>query len=204
TPAGKKLEGGKGGGGGNEALTRGLAKWKELSEAERKALPRGPPAVPPQAALCKPPERGLILKSYIRNLKWDEQGKLAVITRDDLKDRKAFPGWNPIYTEPTRYNVWLTESEWQSLIPKDAKKGDRIPVPETIRLRLFRFHLVNGTFGLPGAWRRADIRSGKLDLIVEETSPLRMRLEGNALLASDADLSRAVRGFDARLLGWLE
>src|SRR5438874_9250185 len=115
TPDGKKLAGGNGGGGANEALTRGLAKWKELSEAERKALPPGSPSAPPQAALCKPPERGLILKSYIRNLKWDGQGKLAVITRDDLKDRKAFPDWNPIYTEPTRYNVWLTESEGQSL-----------------------------------------------------------------------------------------
>ena len=204
TPDGKKLAGGNGGGGAAEALTKGLQKWNQLPEAERRLLPKGTAAVPPQAELCKPPAGGLVLKSYIRNLKWDDKGQLALIARGDLKDRTAFPDWNPIYIEPTRYNVWLTESEWRSLIPGEPKKGERFPVPEGVRLRLFRFHLVNGTFGLPGAWKKSNIRSGELNLIVEETAPLRLRLEGTVLLASDADLARAARGYDARLLGWIE
>ncbi len=205
TPSGKKLAGGNGSGGAADALARGLEKWKQLSDEERKALPKGTPAVPSEASLCKPPEHGLVVKSYIRNLARDSAGKLTVITPADLKDRKAYPDWNSIYIEPTRYNVWLTEAEWRSLIPEKASKGDRIPVPDGIRMRLFRFHLVNGTFGLPGAWRREDVRSGSLTLTVEETAPvLRMRLEGSALLASDADMSRAVRGYDCRLLGVLE
>src|SRR5262249_21705392 len=140
-----------------------------------------------------------------RNLKFDTVGQLAHITRDDLKDRTAYPDWNPIYIEPTRYNVWLTESEWRALVPMSAKKDDRISVPDAVRLRLFRYHLVNGTFGLPGAWRRADIRKADLSLIIEETSPLvRVRLEGAALLATDADVSRATRGLDCRLAGMIE
>lgn len=205
TPGGKKLAGGNGSGGASDALTRGLAEWKKLSDEERRALPKGITAVPLQAAICRLPAGGLILKSYIRNLKLDTRGEPALIGRDDLKDRKAFPDWNPIYIEPTRYNVWLTEAEWRSLVPDSPRKGDRVAVPEVIRQRLFRYHLVNGIFGLPGAWRRADVRKGDLDLIVEEVKPvLRMRLEGTALLATDADLNRAARGYEARLRGAVE
>ena len=40
---------------------------------------------------------------------------------------------------------------------------------------------------------------------VEATKPLlRFRLEGAALLATDANLASAQRGYDAQLLGWLE
>ena len=72
-----------------------------------------------KAALCSPPDNGLILKSYIRNLTQDADGKLARITAADLKDRKAFPDWNPIYTEPQRYNVWLTEAGLDLHVNKD-------------------------------------------------------------------------------------
>src|SRR5204863_3637514 len=68
TPGGQKLAGGNGGSGASEALTKGLAKWKDLAEVDRKALPKGEPAVPPQAGLCQPPAGALVLKSYIRNL----------------------------------------------------------------------------------------------------------------------------------------
>lgn len=205
TPSGKKLAGGNGGGGAAEALAKGLAEWKKMPQAERKLLPKGAVAELPEALRCTPPAGGLILKSYIRNLRWDADGRLASIGPGDLKDRKAFPDWNSIYTEPQRYNVWLTEPEWRSLIPKEPAKGDKFEVPAAIRLRLFRYHLVNGTFGLPGAWKDADIRKGSLTLTVEETTPrLKVRLEGIATLTSDADLGKAARGYDARLLGDLE
>ncbi len=205
TPSGKKLAGGNGPAGAEYALTRGLAEWNKLSAADRTALPEGAPFAAPQAALCQPPAGGLILKSYIRSLKQNADGTLARVRLGDLQDRTAFPDWNPIYIEPQRYNVWLTEKEWKSLVPKSPHTGSRFPVPDGIRYRLLRFHLVNGTFGLAGVWRRADIRSGELTLTIEQAAPiLRMRLEGAALLASDADLSRANRGYDARLLGFVE
>jgi hypothetical protein len=207
TPDGKKLAGGNGGGGAASALKEGLAKWKLLSDAERKALPPGKEVVPPEAARCKPPEGGLILKSYIRNLKADERGvgDLGRITRDDLKDRTAFPDWNPIYTEPAHYTLWLTEAEWKALVPAQPKVGDVVAIPEGIQKRLIRYHLVNGTFGLPGAWRLEDIRTSKLTLTVEKTEPtLQMKWQGEVLLATDADIAKAQRGYEAELLGQLE
>ena len=205
TPEGKRLAGGNGGGGASAALKEGLAKWQQLTDAERRVLPPGKEFVPPEAARFKPPEGGLILKSFIRNLKSSESGDLARITRDDLKDRTAFPGWNPIYTEPAHFTVWFTETEWKSLVPAEAKVGDRVSIPDGIQKRLIRYHLVNGTFGLPGHWRLEDIRSANLTLTVEKTAPtLQMQLKGDVRLANDADAAKAQRGYEAQLLGHLE
>src|SRR5438046_2306492 len=86
TPSGKKLAGGNGGGGAREALNTGLKNWKLLTEEERKALPSGKEVKPPEADRCTPPTGGLILRSFARNLKKDERGELATITKADLKD----------------------------------------------------------------------------------------------------------------------
>ena len=61
------------------------------------------------------------------------------------------------------------------------------------------------TRGEPVAWRIEDVRSAELRLTVEDASRagLRLRLDGAALLATDADPDRAERGFAARLLGYL-
>jgi hypothetical protein len=204
TPSGRKLAGGNGGGGAREALATGLKNWSLLTEEERKALPPGKEVRPPELDRCTPPAGGLTLRSFVRNLKRDGSGELALITRADLEDRALYPDWNPIYTEPAHFNVWLTASEWKSLIPAAPKKGDTFPVPDPIQKRLFRFHLVNGTFGLPGSWAPEHIRKGALTLTVEEVVPVvQMRLEGVALLATDADLGKAQRGYNARLSGVL-
>jgi hypothetical protein len=205
TPDGKKLAGGNGPGGAREALKAGLKNWETLTERQRKALP-APAAVarPLEADRCTPPRGGLILRTFARNLKKDVRGDLARITKEDLKDRALYPGWVPVYTEPAHFNVWLTEAEWKSLVPAEPKKGTTFPVPDAIQKRLFRYHLVNGTFGLPGAWRLEDIRAGMLALTVEEVAPvLRMRLRGSALLSTDKEPAKAQRGYDVRLSGVL-
>lgn len=204
TPSGKKLAGGAGSGGAQATLTQGLEKWKQLSAEERQALPEGKEVTPPEAARCKPPVGGLVLRSAIRNLKADRKGDLAAITKDDLKDQTQYPGWNAIYTEPAQYNVWLTEAEWKSLVPADAKTGDKFAVPDGIQKRLIRYHLVNGTFGLPGQWKLEQIRSADLVLHVEEVAPvLKMRLQGAVVLTTNADATKADRGYEAKLSGFL-
>jgi len=131
-------------------------------------------------------------------------GELARITRDDLKNRELYPGWAPVYAEPAHFNVWFTEAEWKSLVPAEPKKGVTFPVPDAMQKRLLRYHLVNGTFGLPGSWSLEQIRTGTLTLTVEEEAPVvRMRLQGAALLTTDADPKKAQRGYDARLDGRL-
>ncbi|MBM4069219.1 MAG: hypothetical protein FJ271_09780 [Planctomycetes bacterium] len=205
TPGGKKLAGGNGPQGAEHALKLGFEQWQKLSEAERKNLPPGQEIQPPEAKRCAPPPGGLIVATYVRNLKRDADGKLARITRDDIKDRKRYPDWSMVYTEPARFNLWLTETEWKSLLPAGADRGKVIEVPEPIRRRIFCYHLADGTYGLPGHWQPAHIRSGTMSLTVEETSPLlRLRLRGAALLATDADLAKAHHGYDVKLDGLLE
>jgi hypothetical protein len=207
TPSGRKLAGGNGGSGAADALTKGLAEWKELSETEHRALPAGSPVIPAEASRTAPPAGGLIVKAFIRNLKRDEQGNLARIAREDLKNKTQFPDWNPIYIEPSHYHLWLTEAEWKSIIAEamKLKQGDQFPVPDGIQKRILRYHLLNGTFGLPGAWRLEDIRAGSLMFKLDAASPtLRLRLNGSALLANHSDLDKAERGYDARLQGLLE
>jgi hypothetical protein len=207
TPSGRKLAGGNGGGGAADALAKGLAEWKQLPETEHRILPAGKSVTPPEAARTAPPAGGLIVKAFIRNLKRDERGHLAHIALEDLKDKTQFPDWNPIYIEPSHYHLWLTEAEWKLIVAEAMKlnAGDQFPVPEGIQKRIFRYHLLNGTFGLPGAWRLEDIRAGGLTLKVEAASPiLRLRLSGSALLANHAEVDKAERGYDARLRGMLE
>ena len=51
-----------------------------------------------------------------------------------------------------------------------------------------------------------DVRTGGMTLIVDQAGPtlVRLRVEGSALLANDADPTKAERGYDARLAGVLE
>ena len=69
--------------------------------------------------------------------------------------------------------------------------------------RIARFHLVDNTRGEPPFWRKEEVRRSDLVLTVAEATKQRieLRLEGRVLLATDADLAQATRGFDVRLLG---
>lgn len=204
TPGGQKLAGGNGSSGAEAALKEGLKRWEKLSSEQRKVLPSGKAFQPPEAKRCTPPPGSLVVATFVRNLKRDPAGKLARITRDDLKDKVLYPHWNPVYTEPARYNLWLTEAEWKSLVPANPEKGQTLAVPEPIRLRIFRYHLADGTYGLPGHWKPEHVRSGELTLTVESTSPvLRMRLNGTAKMATDPG-KETVHGYDAKLSGVLE
>jgi hypothetical protein len=188
-------------------LEAALQKWKALPAEQRKPKPLklGEARTLPIA----PPANGLVLRVYTRNLKRDAKGQMARITPKDVEDRKAFPQeewmWgDAIYTEPMPDVLWLTEAEWKSLLPASPKQGMSYPVPAPIRMRIFRFYLINSTFGLAPAWKLGEVRSGKLTLTVEETSPvLRLRLDGAAVLAEDANLDKAEHGFDGKLAGYL-
>jgi hypothetical protein len=195
-------------GGGYPEFENALKAWQRLPEAARKPkLLTIKRVSPPPGSVIKPPPGGLVLRVYTRNLKRDRKGQLARITKEDVKDRKAYPSvewtWgNAIYTEPMPDVMWLTEAEWKSLVPSSPRKGDTHLVPDPIQKRIFRYHLINGTFGLPHWWKLEHVRSGSLTLTVEEVTPsLLLRLDGKVLLATDANLARADHGFDARLSG---
>jgi hypothetical protein len=114
----------------------------------------------------------------------------------------------PYHGDVVRDSLWLTEAEWKSLVPADPKKGVVHVVPKAIQDRVFRFYLNNRFQTGPdggAAWRREDIRAGKLELTVEAVSDdaLRLVLRGSALIASDADVAQSQCGCDAALFGEL-
>jgi hypothetical protein len=178
-----------------EVLELGLRRWKALPAEQRKA---GAVKVPEHGKVDArytrtPPAGGLILRSYTRILD-REEGKY-------VKGSCGFKGGD----RPARDHVWLTKAEWQSLVPATPRKGQSVPMPAVITRRLVRFHLLDNTRGEPSSWRADDVRKANLTWTVTAVtdSEVIMELTGAALLAADADLKKASRGYDVALRGIL-
>jgi hypothetical protein len=142
-------------------------------------------------------------------MKREANGEFARIEKRDLDDQKTYPDANwktagAIYLEPMPDVMWLTEAEWKSLVPAQPRIGDTFAVPDGIRKRLCRFHLIDSTFGLVAGWDLGHVRRDKLSLTVDEVTPnMRLRVDGEALMATDADHKKAKHGYDARISGLL-
>jgi hypothetical protein len=178
-----------------ETIKQGLREWQKLPEERRK-----PDAVKvedltkadPQYARTPPPG-GLIVNVYTRILDHEKDSFCRGTCRTQGGEASA------------RDHLWLTEAEWRAMVPENAKKGDRAPLPTAVAERILRFHLTDNTRGEPNMWRRDEIRSKDLVMTVEEVTPasIRLRLDGSAVLATRADVTQAERGFDVRLFGYL-
>ncbi len=179
-----------------QTLRQGLQGWGKLPESERSPGGVGveEQGEPDRSYHREPPPNGLILNVHVRSLDRDDDGKFSNATC------KAGAG-----SEASRDHLWLTEEEWKSLLPPNPKEGGDFPMPSRIAERILRFHLVDNTRGEPPMWQRDQIRSQDMKFLVEEVRPegILLRLEGFAMLATDADLGKAERGYDARLLGYL-
>ncbi len=179
-----------------EVLKQGLAEWRKLPESRRK-----PGAVKIEDAgkldgryARTPPPGGLIINVHARCLDRDATG--------DLCDAACQKGRGD---EASRDHLWLTEAEWKSLVTAGMKTGDKFPLPPAIATRICRFHLIDNTRGEPPMWSRDDVRSREFTLTVEESTSngTRLRLDGSALVATNADAAKAERGYDVRLLGYI-
>ncbi|HMJ64792.1 MAG TPA: hypothetical protein VK615_05540, partial [Candidatus Binatia bacterium] len=180
-----------------DALREGLKKWKALPEVETKAgALRVPEHGPVDGTYYRvPPQNSLILNVYTR--------ALDHVTDNQFADAVCKIGAGD---EAARDHLWLTEPEWKSLIPPNPKISQKFPMPEKIAERILRFHFVDNTRGEPPFWRKNDIRSRDLNLIVEEVkqSSVRLRIQGTSLLSTQEDATKSERGFDASLLGYIE
>jgi hypothetical protein len=180
-----------------DVLRQGLREWKKLPEERRK------PAAIKVEELTEtdkhytrtPPTGGLIVNVYTRILDHDAK---AGYRKGTSKAK-----WGDL---AARDHLWITEKEWKSLIPAEPKKGEQAPLPEALARRIFCFHMIDNTRGEPPMWGPQQIRSHKLTVIVEEVTAgqVRLRLDGSALLSTDADTKKADRGFDLHLLGYIE
>lgn len=178
-------------------LKKALKDWNALSADERKpGAVQVPEFSKPDPKYHRiPPKDGLVVSVYTRILDRTDKGEFCVGTC-------GFKGGD----QAAHDHLWLTADEWRDLVPKEAKKGDTIAVPERLILRIARFHLIDNTRGEPPQWERKHVHTAQMKLIVEETSgkKTRLRVEGRFLIASGADPTTAERGFDAHVLGFID
>jgi hypothetical protein len=119
----------------------------------------------------QPPEGGLVLRVRAKVLGGYEP-------TDDP--------WRRIFQESvSRDNLWITAAEHGALA-----RGE---VPESLRRRIARFHLVDNTRGEPPMWEGGEIRS--LEMRLRDG-----RLTGTVCLETD----RGDRGYEAELRGVVE
>ena len=176
-------------------LQQALRAWKQLPADQR------------QAGAVKVKEVGKVDTAYART---PPPGALVVNVYTRILEKTGgefscgtckFPGGD----KSARDHFWLTEAEGKALIPTNPRKGETITVPAPVAYRIARFHLLDNTRGEPPAWERNQVQSLKMTLTVTEVSAkgVTLRLDGSALLATEADAANAKRGYEVRLLGWI-
>ncbi len=126
---------------------------------------------PDQRFVYSPPEGGLVVRVHSRVLGGYEE------TTDP---------WKTMFQNGTgRDNFWIRKDEHEALV-----RGE---LPESLVIRMLRFHFVDNTRGEPPMWKPSEIQTRKLTLIDGI-------LRGTVHLQSESD----DREFHAALLGHLE
>jgi hypothetical protein len=137
-----------------------LKKFRQLPPEKRTATIKELPGSWRGKAEPNPPAGGLILKQYRRVVHKDAAGKLH---RQELHHD----------------SLWMTQAEWQSLVPKQPRVGDSFTVPKFLVTRIGRHHaqIVNPSTSL----RINAAPKPTLTLTVEDASPdqLCLRLHGS-------------------------
>jgi hypothetical protein len=173
-------------------IEKGIAAFLRLPESKRKpaALP-----VDKESSRGSAPDGCLVSRVYMRAFGRDREGFLTKLP-EAVRD----------FSGPQRDFLWLTETEWKSLVPKDPKVGQRISGPEPIADRIARFYLNDRTRGIMGDfWSPEDLREHWVDLIVDAVNEnsIELRLDGVVRLSDNADAAKAERradyGLDGRL-----
>jgi hypothetical protein len=180
-----------------EVVEKALANWKKLPAEEREpgAVKVGDAGKEDKRYSRKPPDGGLIVNVFTR-----------ILDRDGKGDYHCGTCETPGGDRSARDHLWLTKPEWQNLIGRDVKAGDKFAMPAALAQRIARFHLVDNTRGEPPFWSAKQVRKAEMEWTVETATAekVRLRLDGSVLLATDADTRKAERGYDAKLLGYLE
>lgn len=200
-----------------------LAEFKKLPVEER--MPKVGELTNPDrtAPLNRLPQGALRIKLYSRGLERDEKGELRSKSWKEWWQKLERGGDWPAKSEPGYDYLWLTEANWQSLVPAEMKKGHKYDLPKALLKKIVCDPLTHNAWSRnpPISWHPKHIRSLELDLTVTEVSAasVQVRLQGVVLL--EAPLKDAWGGarpktrkgepivgdhqlkFDGRMLGYL-
>lgn len=178
-----------------DVLQQALVKFDKLPADQRKAgaVKIEEHGRPDPTYSRTPPTGGLILKTYTRILDYKNDAYCKGTCDTTGGDKAA------------RDHVWFTAAEVQSLVPARAEAGFKYPLPPKLVERLARYHLVDNTRGEPRMWSREQLRAKRITLTVVSATAeaVELRLEGEVVLAADADIDKADRGYEVRLIGTL-
>jgi hypothetical protein len=173
------------------SLERALKAWAALPESERKpgaiqVEERGP-LDPRRNAAKGPPAGTLLVRVFNRQLQRTPEGDYRHTVPEDyipaLRDPKVVgtDQATPLWTQPANDYLWITQAEAQAMMPADPKVGQRIAVPTSLCVRIFRFHL-DPSRGLSENHNFAHVTAaaGRLHLTVESVidAEVRLRLNG--------------------------
>ena len=141
----------------------GLDKWNDLPLSERQL----PENYKPQAVHRwedSYPEKGLVLKS----------AKADVFT-DPPKQSERGDRWNMDH-------VWFSKDEARLWLPNDPKEGDTYQLPNILKDRLFRFHMVDNVRGqtLPFAPQEIKETNVQVKIIKQKKSNIQIKISGNS------------------------
>jgi hypothetical protein len=169
-----------------KSLQNALDKFAALPEDRRRGnVPEE------QSAIPGPPPGTLILRIYLRQLGRNPDGTLRYTEPGDYTDKTPMRN-RPLCRQPFDDYMWVTEKEWKALIPAEPAPGMKVVIPESLQLRLLRYHL-NPRVGFTEGpcFARATLKDGSLHGKVEQVTneELHLRIEGSAKLRLGDDLS---------------
>lgn len=156
-------------------------------------------AQPPKRAVPLPPANGLIVRGYCTYLRHDDQKRI-------VRSGEYYYKENPdCWMAETQSDLlWLTESEWKSLIPANPRPGERNEVAQPIQKR---FYSTIGIDYMEGSVSALAARKTTMSLTVQQVDDktLVLRLDGYAHLGKEFDIKLRSepksRGCELRLLG---
>jgi hypothetical protein len=174
--------------------------YARLPKEERTPeLPDAAKAQPPKRPVPQPPANGLIVRGYCTYLRHDEKDRFV---RSNEYYYKQNPDRWMVETQSDL--LWLTESEWKSLIPTSPKPGDRSEVAAVIQKR---FYCTIGIDFMEGSVNSLPARELTMTLTVKQVDDavVLLRLDGYAHLGKEFDEKLRSepnsRGCEVRVLG---
>jgi hypothetical protein len=183
-----------------QELEGALTEFAALPREQRTPLiPDSATAQGPMRAVPRPPPNGLILRGYCTYLRQDDKKRL-------VRSREYYYKENPDrwMAETQSDLLWLTEAEWKSLIPANARPGDRSEVAQPFQKR---FYSTIGIDYMEGSVNALPTRKTTLSFTVKrvDDQALVLRLDGYAHLGKEFDLKLRSqpnsRGCELRVLG---